>query len=297
MHKYLRTIGFSKYSSNPEVRELLDRIQEHYASDMLKIELNGGDALWEIRAELGEGLGIVLGGYIDRAGKAVREHYFPYFLSKKISSDVYCSIQRHVENDSYSGMLDDMRVGISLIFHLTNGGDYMLRRAKQCSTGVRGVCLSGFSRNGKILLPIYKNERQRALSKIADHVRGELIEAARNGDERAMESLSNQDMDTYSAVSRRMLKEDIYSIVDSCFMPEGIQCELYSVIGDIREIGERKNLLTGEEICDFLIQANEVLLRVCINKADLQGEPEIGRRFKGSIWLQGEALWEEQSAP
>ncbi|MEE1517216.1 MAG: DUF3881 family protein, partial [Lachnospiraceae bacterium] len=26
---------------------------------------------------------------------------------------------------------------------------------------------------------------------------------------------------------------------------------------------------------------------VCINKKDLLGEPEVGRRFKGSIWVQG----------
>jgi len=27
--------------------------------------------------------------------------------------------------------------------------------------------------------------------------------------------------------------------------------------------------------------------RTCINKEDLMGEPGIGRRFKGNIWMQG----------
>ena len=35
------------------------------------------------------------------------------------------------------------------------------------------------------------------------------------------------------------------------------------------------------------IECNDLLMDVCINKEDLYGEPEVGRRFKGVIWLQG----------
>ena len=35
------------------------------------------------------------------------------------------------------------------------------------------------------------------------------------------------------------------------------------------------------------ILCNDVPLDVCINEKDLLGEPEVGRRFKGQIWLQG----------
>ena len=34
-------------------------------------------------------------------------------------------------------------------------------------------------------------------------------------------------------------------------------------------------------------------MTVCINAEDLMGEPEIGRRLKASIWLQGRLNFEE----
>ena len=35
------------------------------------------------------------------------------------------------------------------------------------------------------------------------------------------------------------------------------------------------------------LECNDMGFDICINAKDLLGEPEIGRRFKGSIWLQG----------
>jgi hypothetical protein len=131
-----------------------------------------------------------------------------------ISSDVECSIQRHVDNEIYSGLLDDNRVGISLIFRLDNAAEYLERRQKLQSTGTRGIQLTAFSSNGKILLPMKKSANQLQLSEGCQQEQGfSLIEAAKKGDESAMESLTNEDISLYSTISRRMLKEDIYSIM------------------------------------------------------------------------------------
>ncbi len=35
------------------------------------------------------------------------------------------------------------------------------------------------------------------------------------------------------------------------------------------------------------IECNDMYFDICINEKDLMGVPEEGRRFKGSIWLQG----------
>ena len=35
------------------------------------------------------------------------------------------------------------------------------------------------------------------------------------------------------------------------------------------------------------LNCNEVIFDVCINSLDLYGVPEVGRRFKGKIWMQG----------
>ena len=35
------------------------------------------------------------------------------------------------------------------------------------------------------------------------------------------------------------------------------------------------------------LDCNDLNFDICINKKDLLGEPEVGRRFKGVVWLQG----------
>lgn len=57
-----------------------------------------------------------------------------------------------------------------------------------------------------------------------------------------MESLTIEDIDLYSQISRRAMKEDLYSIIDSCFMPCGVECDQYSVIGEIEEVEKLKYL-------------------------------------------------------
>ena len=294
IHRYLRTVGLSQYQNREELNAFLDQLQESCRQNVMLIRRKNGERLWEIHAALGPGIGIVLGGYMNSQGVMVRERYMPYIEEPDITSDVYCSIQRHVEGEEYSGLVDDTRVGIPIIFCRINGGEYMIRRYQEMNTVPRAVCLTAFSKNGKILLPMQKNARQREMSKVADKAREKLIEAARHGDEAAMESLNSEDMMTFSAVSRRMMKEDIYSIVDSCFMPQGIECEIYQVIGDILAVNSRINLFTGEEIWDFLVQANDLPLHVVINQIDLQGEPMVGRRFKGTVWMQGTAVWDDR---
>ena len=125
------------------------------------------------------------------------------------------------------------------------------------------------------------------MAKVAAKNRNNLIEAAKNGDEDAMETLTIEDIDLYSKISRRAMKEDLYSIIDSCFMPCGIECDQYSVIGEIKEIRKIKNKYTNEEIYWLNLECSDLNFVICINGKDLLGEPAVGRRFKGQIWMQG----------
>lgn len=121
----------------------------------------------------------------------------------------------------------------------------------------------------------------------ASNNRKQLLNAARSGDQTAMESLTLDDIDTYSKVSRRLVSEDIFTIVDTYFMPYGVECDMYSILGEILAMRERKNSLTGEEVYQMKLNVNELQFDICVPKAQVLGEPQIGRRFKGTIWLQG----------
>ena len=149
------------------------------------------------------------------------------------------------------------------------------------------LSLSALSIEGMVMMPIMKSERQKENIKKKSNKRYRLIQAAREGDEKAIESLTLDDMDTYSSISKKILNEDVFSIVDSYFMPYGVESDQYSILGEILECQKIENELTKEQIYVMTIDCNELCFELCINEKDIFGEPEVGRRFKGSIWLQG----------
>ena len=61
----------------------------------------------------------------------------------------------------------------------------------------------------------------------------------------------------------------------------------YAILGTIMEVKQVVNDVTKEEIYVLRLDCNDLIFDICINKEDLLGEPLPGRRFRGSIWMQG----------
>ncbi|MCD8082521.1 MAG: DUF3881 family protein, partial [Clostridiales bacterium] len=223
-----------------------------------------------------------------------REYYYPILYGSDGSSHADCSIQPHTEKETFGGLLDEYRVGISLIFYVNNALEYQEREIRRLPLKVASVNLTGLASEGKILLPIRKTRKQLEMEQVTAKAHHSLIEAAKNGDTDAMETLTIEDIDLYSQISRRMMKEDVYSIVDSSFMPSGIECDLYSVVGEIIHICEKTNAITNELVYDLTLSCNDIRFHVAIARRDLTGEPKTGRRFKGQIWMQGVACFADE---
>ena len=119
MHKYMRTIGFSMYQKKQDMDKLLRRLTKNAENTGLFDEKDG-TRLCELRAEVAPGMGVVIVGHVSEKGTFTREYYFPYMLSPDVSSEADCSIQRHTERETFAGLLDEYRVGISLIFYMEN---------------------------------------------------------------------------------------------------------------------------------------------------------------------------------
>lgn len=287
MHKFLRSAGFSMYQKKKDIESLMDLLEKQ-ASMTRCVQIDEETNVCEMRTEVAPGIGISIIGELNEEGDFEREFYFPYLLSTKEGSRAACTIQRHAEKETYAGMIDESCIGISLIFYIQNFLDYTEKKLQK-DTGfkIRSVNFVGLSDRGKILLPIKKTTKQIQKAKVASKDRSSLIEAAKNGDENAMETLTFEDMDLYSKVSKRVRNEDLYSIVDSCFMPFGIECDQYSIIGEIKKFEKLKNIYTKEDIYCLDVECNDINIKVCINGKDLLGEPALGRRFKGQIWMQG----------
>ena len=197
-------------------------------------------------------------------------------------------VERQAEKECYMGACDDNRIGVTMIFYIQNMVEYLKKLKKATGNRLKStLTLSALSTEGKILFSVNKDQKSVEQGRENSRNRSRLIEKAKKGDEDAMESLTLEDMDTYTMISSRLANEDVFSIVDTYFMPYGMECDKYSVLGEILELETRTNRESGEEVYVMRLLCNELEFDVCINKKDLFGEPAPGRRFKGSVWLQG----------
>lgn len=287
MHQYLRAVGFSKLRTNAEIKDLLMEVVSS-ANSKGFVETDDDSVLIEYSALFSESTGITLRGELNDDESLAIDFYYPICIGKNVSTEEEASIERHAAKESFGGLCEDNRIGVSLIFFLQNGMDYMKESIKEgYENRPRPLYFSALSTQGSIMLPIRKNEKQKARIKETANARTQLIEAAKHGDEGAIENLTLDEIDTYASISRKILKEDVFSLVDTFFMPYGIECDQYSILGEIEEVQLEQNRLTQEEIYVLGLNCNGISLTICINAMDLMGEPLVGRRFKGTIWLQG----------
>lgn len=287
MHNYLRAIGFSNIKKKKEIDTLLNEVIDNPSFYKMAADKEGNEVV-ELSREFGDSIGIAIRGEYADDEKFYVDYYYPYFKGNGVTTQELVEVEKRTETDSYAGICDDIKVGVSLIFFLQNVSEYLqyyditkTNRIQETTT------MAALSLDAKILFPIKKSESQKKRLEQNSENRTQMIAAAREGDEEAIESMTLEDIDTYSMLSRRILTEDILSIVDSYFMPYGIESDQYSILGEIIDYKKIVNQQTEEELYRLTVECNGLIFDVCINCKDLLGEPAIGRRFKGVIWMQG----------
>lgn len=286
MHKFLKAIGFSNIKKK-DLEIIKDEIIER--PDFVKVTRDSEDYEFvEISKMYANNVGITLRGSYDETDVFHMDYYFPFVYSDELSTSELIDIEKHAAKESYAGVCDEIRLGITLIFYLQNVADFLSEHRHNIQVkGLRGAYLSGLSADGMILLPLQEKVLEKQTVNKKYEKRSQLIAEARGGNEEAIDNLTLQDMDTYNSISKRIKKEDLFSIVRTTFMPYGIESDQYCVIGEIIEFEELTNKLTGENIYTMLLECNDLTFKVTINKKDLMGEPAVGRRFKGMVWMQG----------
>ena len=286
MHKFFRAAGFSEYTTDGTIYRFIRGMVERPENLAARLSLGDGAMLLEYRMPVNQYVGICAA--IIHSGSEFSEiqYYYPYFHTGEISSDAACSLERHTAVETYSGVIDEYNIGLSLIFFVTNPMDYRIQADFNESNEFRGTSLTAFANEAVVLLPVVPQEDyfDDPGSIFEDE---QLLEAAREGDENAIETLTRSDIDMFHQISERIESEDLYSLVDQSFMPCGVECDQYSIIGVITELGSLVNELTQEELWMLKVSCNDVEFWLCIRKDDLTGEPMIGRRLKGKIWMTG----------
>ncbi|MCI8784432.1 MAG: DUF3881 family protein [Dorea sp.] len=287
MHQYMNAIGFGNINSKRELKNILTQVRTSFTQHDLIAQDEEMD-ICEYQKEYGAGIGIAMFGDRDIHEEFEKNYYYPFFLGTGITSHADVYIERRMDREAYAGICEDMKVGINLIFHLQNTVELLKERQRaKKSVKYKSVTLSGLCNGGTILLPVLKDKEQEKRQKEEIHNRMMLVSAARTGDPAAIESLTMDDIDTYSKVSQRLVSEDVFSIVDTYIMPYGIECDHYSIMGEILELQIITNEYTKEEIYVMRLDVNELMFDICVPVKNVIGDAAVGRRFKGNMWLQG----------
>lgn len=290
MHSYLRAIGFSKLKNKIEQNTLITAALND-STNRREIEIGADTKLIQINRDLGGGLGLAIIAESDKEGTIMVDHSFPYCIGSHTTTQPDIQIEGHTDKEAYSGVSDDYNLGITLIYALQNIVDYVRSTWLNDFYKIpKKVKFGALSLNGRILYGVhleyisYPYEKQ----PISNKERRNLIAKAKSGDMDALENLTLDDMDTYSLISKRIKDEDLFTVIETYFMPYGIDNEHYSILGIITKIEQITNEFSGELVYNLTVVCNDLTINVAINFLDLEGEPRIGRRFKGIIWLQGQ---------
>ena len=304
MHLFTPAVGLKKYSLRPAMDKLIKKIiQESVKTDNVIYAENGTDSVGFYESQINKVMvrdgkkniaGIsIRGSYNPEKKKFIESYFFPYAEGSIPYFNKELSIERLSDKEAYMVHCNETQKDISPIFFMRNIVEYLNTYKGQKTICERMVFMSGLAIDGKIILPIKKTDEQIARCNAAVKKRNTLINRALQGDMEAMDSLTIGDYDTISDIYRRVRKEDIYSVVDSSFIPTGLECDVYSVVGNIKEVSLLKNDITDEDIYYMSLECNSVEFDLVINKEDLLGEPHVGYRFVGRIWLQGNLFVDE----
>ena len=287
MHDYLRAVGFSKVADRKSLQQLLSLVmtkpdQEYYA------ESRDWPVYWEKSKDFLPGAGLTVRGDTDEKGMLAYEYYFPHFHGSHVSFTGNVDLEKEFEREEYNGVCEPSDMGIVVVFHMNRLKDYAARIREYGYLEETPVRLSALSVRGSVLLPLARKQTSGG-EKEVQAAASRRYEEAQQGNPEAIAELAMQDFLLFNTIAHRLMEgEDVLSVVETSFMPFGTASNQYSVLGDILDCQEQYNQLSGEKIWQLTVLCNSKLIDICINAEDLTGAPKLGRRFRGTIWLQGQ---------
>ena len=287
MNRYLRAIGFLNNFTIQDYERIVEDITFRPEGSVITDNLQAKYLILDKNLDCGENIGICVRVIKDSTGSVHRDSVFPYLRTADFVEHDVTSFEKKVSGEEFLGVFENFNLGENIFFYVQNVDE--LYKRKNMKNIPCSVSLSGLSIAGNVILPIKKNETQKEDAKEFNKKRVNLLNRATNGDHNAFATVRYDDIMTNVTVSEQVFVEsmDIYTVVDSSFIPCGAECDLYSILGEITNFKKIENVISGEGVYILDVCVKGETLRICINEKDLYGEPQVGFRFKGTVWLQG----------
>lgn len=292
MNEYMSAVGLGGLSLN-ELEDIYRIVEKNPDLTQEARYLDGHsyqDRIFELTKYITRRTGIRERGFLDRDGNFVRQEVFPFVESQEKATENGITLERLKSLPGCMARTEIPQLGCVLysyiqnLYEISDGREF----TEQTDALYDGLSLSGLSYTGMILLP-KGDANDKELSRMEGH-RNRLKNELYNGNDDAYDQLTLTEMQIYTKIDKRARKDSIYGVVETTFMPRGIEDDMYYCIGVIEDMSEDEIGFTGQSIYHLMLSCCGIRFEVTIGKDSLLGEPEIGRRFKGMVWMQSKIL-------
>ena len=136
MHQYLTAIGMESVKSKQELDRLLQGLeQENNERAVMSVTADKYDRC-EYKKEFAKNIGIAAGGFQDSNGIFEREYIYPYFYGTGITTYADVTVERTKDQQSYIGICEDVKIGVTLMFRIQNYMEYLKKKWHPQEPGV-----------------------------------------------------------------------------------------------------------------------------------------------------------------
>lgn len=292
MNEYMSAVGLAGLSLNDleDIYRIVEKDPDLVQEAKYIDGNNYQDRMFELTKYITPGTGIRERGFLDRDGEFVRQEVFPFVDSQEKTTEEGITLEglKNVPGCMARTEIPDLGcvlyTYVQNLYEVSDGREF----TDQSEALYDGIAISGLSQTAMILLPM-GDVNDSELSRIEGR-RKKLKQELFNGNDDAYEQLTLTEMQIYTKIDKRARKDSIYGVVQSTLMPRGIEDDMFYCIGVIEDMSESEIALTGQKIYHLLLSCCGIRFEVTINKEALLGEPQIGRRFKGMVWMQSKIL-------
>ena len=130
MHSFLRAVGFGSIKSRSDEEKLVSLVIDN-ATEKHVVSISEDRSIVELVMEVSEDTGVIVRGETDAKGILHVAHYFPFHRSNSLTAEEPLFVNKRVDTDAYTGMCDDYRLGVSLIFYIQNVVDILKNPMKK----------------------------------------------------------------------------------------------------------------------------------------------------------------------
>lgn len=294
MESPLNVVGFSKAHNKNDIEDIIEGILKN-PSRQKAIELTSEVIFAEYMQKLAENTYTIVRVRV-RKGEEDPE-VTVYDCDAFIEATHHTEIEEVVvergdefddEDTDYYVVCEEKESSMEIVFVLQNIVEYL--EGIRNDLTIKQVNMVGVASEGTIILPIEKDEEEEQLEQEEKEKLRTMLQKMKSGDEEAREILEQEEKDLDTQLKERLKEEDFLTVMSGYFMPATSQDAVYAVLGDILQVRERRNKITGEEMYVFTLNVNDMHLEVVVHKEELIGMPSVGMRFMGTCWMQGQVI-------